>query len=134
MALWRLRKIQIFIFIAGRSTQASFPWPIVPPAFAGMMLLCLLQTMVVMTILSGACVALHLQLSRDSMFWLALGVLGTATAFNYATLLFRHQWRQLAHEFPHLSIDDLAFAGMALMWCAIGFGALFFWFGSIIAK
>ena len=88
----------------------------------------------VMTIVSGIWVALHLQLSRDLMFWLTFCVLGTAIILNYTALLFRHQWRHFAQEFSHLTLDDFAFAGMGLMWCAIGFGALFFWFGSIIAK
>jgi hypothetical protein len=136
MALWPLRKIQAFIFLAGRTgIEASWArFPPVPPAFYGMTLLCLLQTMIAMTVVSGICVALHLQLSRDLLSWLTFGVLGTAIIFNYTTLLFRDQWRHFAHEFSHFTLDDFAFSGMGLVWCAIGFGALFFWFGSIIAK
>ena len=135
MAVWRPRKIQAFIFLAGLTgIKTAWTRPPVPPVFYGMTLLCLLQTLMVMTLVCGICVLFHTQVSRDLVFWLTVGVLASAVVLNYATLLFREQWRRFAHEFPHFTADDLMFSGLGLVWCALGFGALFYWFSSIITK
>ena len=90
--------------------------------------------MMVMTVVSGTCVVLQIQLSRDLMLWLTVAILVAAVILNYATLLFREQWRRFAHELPHFTVDDLMMSGWGLVLCAVGLGALFYWFGSIIAK
>jgi len=131
MALWSLRKIQVFVFYAGRTAnEASYGPGLVD--VAGIVAVSLLQTVVALTVVCGGCAVLHRSISQQALLVFSFWIFWISTVFSYFTLVFRGQWRRFVHDFRNLTVDDLTFAIVGIEILAIAWATwLIFWAGDV---
>jgi hypothetical protein len=130
MALWPFRKFEAYIFRAGYTMNAaSWPswWPTRLPLAAGMILLCVWQSLVLIGALGLLCAALHLRVGDFFARWFVLSAGVCLAVINYVTLIANNQWRHLTSHIRGHSETDWMMMGLLLLFSAFGFGALLFW-------
>jgi hypothetical protein len=134
MALWSLRKIQVFVFYAARtSNETSYGRGF--EDIAGLAGVSLLMAIVALTLVCGGGVALHRQISQHALLQFSHWVFWISVGFNYFTLLFRGQWRRYAQDFRNLTADDLTFTTIGVFILAFAWAAwLVFWAGDVASR
>jgi len=108
-----IRKLHAYAFYVGRTTNKIMGGKGTPDS-AGMVLLAVAQTFIVLDVVFGIRVALDLPTSTGAFgSFFVVGVI-VSLAFNYFTLLGGDQWRRFEHEFNHYSGDSLFIAAVVL--------------------